>query len=103
MGLVDSISNTLGLTIQFPTFTAKIAIKDMQHTGDLSVHYDVGMPLVSAFNKAGRLSCKDIVLQNVMLSDQQQQHRQVMLNAFVKVHEVSSAGFKVGQKVDATV
>jgi hypothetical protein len=62
LGLVDSISNTLGLTIQFPSFTAKISIKDMQHTGDLSVHYDVGMPLVSAFNKAGRLSCKDIVL-----------------------------------------
>lgn len=67
LGLVESISQTLGLTIQFPTFTSKIAIKDLQHS-DLS-NYAVGMPLLSAFNKAGRLSCKDVVLHNVMLSD----------------------------------
>jgi len=75
LGLVESISSTLGLTLQFPNFTSKIAIKDMQHTDNLSIHYEVGMPLIAAFNKTGRLSCKDVVLYNVMLSDQQQQHR----------------------------
>jgi hypothetical protein len=45
------------------------------------------MPLLCAFNKAGRLSCKDVVLQNVLLSDQQQHHKQVLLNSFATVFE----------------
>ncbi len=92
--MVESISQTLGLTVRYLTFTAKIAIKDLQHT-DLT-NYSIGMPLLCAFNKAGRLSCKDVVLQNVLLSDQQQHHKQVLLNSFATVFESSSCGYKVG-------
>lgn len=103
LGLVESISSTLGLQVRFPTFTTHIAIKDMQHTAELQYHYQIGAPLVAAHNKAGRLSCKDVVLQNVLPVDQQQAHRSIMLNAFATLHEASSCGFKAGQSVKTEV
>jgi len=88
MGFIETISSTHGLTLKFTSskLNQHIAIKDMQHSADLTDHYCIGAPLICAMNKAGRFSCKDVVVHNVATSEQMSLQRQTMLNAFYKVH-----------------
>lgn len=80
-----------------------IAIKDLQHSSDLNKHYAIGQPLICAHNKAGRLSAKEVVANNVLGVDQLAQHRAMSLNSFSKLHEQASSGWKIGQEIKVTV
>lgn len=73
--------------MKFPTFSLPVAIKDLQHTDNIGKHYPVGSPVMVAHNKSGRLSCKQVVLDNVATNEQQKSFRQAMLNGFVKLHD----------------
>jgi len=105
VGLVDSVDAKLGVTVRFFNDVTKlVSVKDLETTQNLSANYPIGKVVRAAFNKVGRLSLKQAVInssdQNVAQAD-----KLVQVKTFGQLasNAQKSLGVKIGMTVDATV
>ena len=105
VGIVDKVNGKFGVTVRYSKGESKlVSMKDLERTEKISEIYPIGKIVRTAFNTAGRLSLKRVVV-NAVDGTSEKRDSLALVRSFGKLSQqaVSGLSVNIGMKVKATV
>jgi hypothetical protein len=99
------VNGKFGVTVRYSKGESKlVSMKDLESTEKISEIYPIGKVVRTAFNTAGRLSLKRVVV-NAVDETSDKRDTLALVRSFGKLSQqaVSGLSVKIGMKVKATV